>query len=338
MNEHYFIAIEGVIGIGKTTLVRRLQSYFEAEILLEVFEENPFLPRFYEDRERYAFQTQLFFLLSRYQQQNQVVPKALERGTLLSDYTFAKDELFAWLNLKDDELTMYGRVHAALSEKMIKPDLVVYLDAEHDVLMRRIALRDRPYERNMDPNYIRELGRAYEAWLSTLETTPVLRINTTHLDFLARNEDLEHIVALIKASLSRLGTEPRRREVGATVTLPPVGQSSLAAYQAFHHDLDDMKRFSRDLRLNYIGLSEEIGELAQEVKLMMIAQEKEVAGGKGAEVAWENIVYERQARLGEELADVLAYVLKLANSAHIDLEQVYRNKMRVNLEREWHHE
>ena len=160
MNPNY-IAIEGVIGVGKTTLARLLQPRFAASILLEVFEENPFLAEFYGDRERYAFQTQLFFLLSRYHQQRLAVPEALRRGMLISDYTFAKDELFAWLNLKDDELAMYGRVHAALGEKIPKPSLIVYLHADHDLLMRRITLRDRPYERNMDPNYIRELTSAY---------------------------------------------------------------------------------------------------------------------------------------------------------------------------------
>lgn len=198
-----YVAVEGVIGVGKTTLVRLLQPYFNASILLEVFEENPFLARFYQDRERYAFQTQLFFLLSRYQQQRQAIPAALQKGFLISDYTFAKDEIFAWLNLKDDELAMYGRVHAALSEKIPPPDLVVYLWADHDVLMRRILLRDRPYERDMDPGYIRELAAAYDAWLSGLGRggARVVTIDTTQLDFLARQQDLEYIVDRIRQSL-----------------------------------------------------------------------------------------------------------------------------------------
>ncbi|MCB8987777.1 MAG: deoxynucleoside kinase [Ardenticatenaceae bacterium] len=199
MNPNY-IAIEGVIGVGKTTLARLLQPRFSASILLEVFEENPFLAEFYGDRERYAFQTQIFFLLSRYHQQHQAVPEALRSGMLLSDYTFAKDELFAWLNLKDDELAMYGRVHAALGEKIPKPGLIVYLQADHELIMRRITLRDRPYERNMDPNYIRELTAAYEAWLSNLQDIPVLTIDTNNLDFLAREEDLDHVEAIIRAA------------------------------------------------------------------------------------------------------------------------------------------
>src|SRR5512136_1797074 len=140
-----YIAIEGVIGVGKTTLARLLGPLFEAEILLEVFEENPFLSDFYADRERYAFQTQIFFLLSRYHQQRRTAPELLEQSaSLIADYTFEKDALFARINLKGDELEMYYRVHEALAEKIIPPDLVVYLKADTDVLMQRIASRDRP--------------------------------------------------------------------------------------------------------------------------------------------------------------------------------------------------
>jgi deoxyguanosine kinase len=149
-----YVAIEGVIGVGKTTLARLLQSAFEAEILLEVFEENPFLSDFYEDRARYAFQTQIFFLLSRYHQQRRGVTEVVATGkNLLSDYTFAKDALFARINLQGDELQMYRRVHEALAEKIPLPDLLVYLRADTDVLMQRIALRDRTYERNMERAY-----------------------------------------------------------------------------------------------------------------------------------------------------------------------------------------
>lgn len=212
-----FIAIEGVIGVGKTTLARLLQPYFQAQVLLEVFEENPFLPLFYGDRERYAFQTQIFFLLSRYHQQRQSLPAALRKSTVITDYTFAKDEIFAWLNLKDDELAMYGRVHTALAEKLPVPDLIVFLRADHDMLMRRIALRDRPYERDMDPGYIRDVAAAYDAWLSHIEGVPVLDINTNTLDFLMRESDLEVIekriqTALVQTSLSDAATEQRRLE------------------------------------------------------------------------------------------------------------------------------
>ena len=180
-----FIAIEGVIGVGKTTLARMLAPDFGGEPLLEVFEENPFLDDFYADRARYAFQTQIFFLLSRYRQQHQAVPNALTRGPLFSDYTFAKDALFAHLNLSGDELTVYEKLHTALAEKIPTPDLLVYLRADLDTLMVRIAMRDRPYERGMDRNYIESLRLAYEGFFTAYTASPVLVLDTSHLNIVA---------------------------------------------------------------------------------------------------------------------------------------------------------
>src|SRR5512145_2003182 len=162
-----YFAIEGVIGVGKTTLTRLLQPAFNAELLLEVFEENPFLSDFYADRARYAFQTQIFFLLSRYHQQRRSVPDLLAKGeSLIADYTFEKDVLFARINLSGDELEMYYRVHEALAEKIPPPDLIIYLRAKTEVLMQRIAMRDRTYERNMEVEYIDQLNQAYEAYFA----------------------------------------------------------------------------------------------------------------------------------------------------------------------------
>jgi deoxyguanosine kinase len=199
-----YIAIEGVIGVGKTTLARLLQPAFEADLLLEVFEENPFLSDFYSDRARYAFQTQIFFLLSRYQQQRRGVTTILEAGkSLLSDYTFAKDSLFARINLKGDELDMYKRVHQALAEKISMPDLLVYLRADTDVLMQRIALRDRSYERNIERSYIDELNRAYEDFFSRpYDDTPVLTIDSDPLDFVRFPEHLNLIENRIREALN----------------------------------------------------------------------------------------------------------------------------------------
>lgn len=205
-----YIAIEGVIGVGKTTLARLLQPAFEADILLEVFEENPFLSDFYADRQRYAFQTQIFFLLSRYHQQRRGVTAILQAGrSLISDYTFAKDGLFARINLKGDELDMYARVHEALAEKIPMPDLLVYLRADTDVLMQRIALRDRPYERNMERAYIAELNRAYEDFFSRpYDHTPVLVIDSNPIDYVHNNEHLQLVENQIRQALNLSPYQP----------------------------------------------------------------------------------------------------------------------------------
>jgi deoxyguanosine kinase len=198
-----YIAIEGVIGVGKTTLARLLQPAFNAEILLEVFEENPFLSDFYADRERYAFQTQIFFLLSRYHQQRRTVHELLTSGNnLFADYTFSKDALFAQINLKGDELDMYYKVHEALAEKIQKPDLLVYLQASTDTLMQRIALRDRPYERQMEHSYIDELNHAYDNFFAKpFDHTPVLTVETDNLNFVQTPEHLKLIENRIRQSL-----------------------------------------------------------------------------------------------------------------------------------------
>lgn len=197
-----YIAIEGAIGVGKTTLSRLLAPRFEAELVLEVFEENPFLADFYADRDAYAFQTQIFFLLSRYHQQGGI-PKLLDQEqSIIADYTFDKDALFACLNLDGDELDTYYSVHQALAEKLPVPDLILYLQAETDVLMQRIAHRDRPYERNMDQGYIHNLNQAYEDFFSDQYTaSPVLRINTNQLNYVANEDDLDLVENRIRQAL-----------------------------------------------------------------------------------------------------------------------------------------
>ncbi len=199
-----YVAIEGVIGVGKTTLARLLQPAFDAEIILEVFEENPFLSDFYSDRERYAFQTQIFFLLSRYHQQRRTVQDIVSTGrNVIADYTFAKDSLFARINIKGDELGMYYKVHEALAEKIQKPDLLVYLQATTDTLMQRIALRDRPYERQMERSYIHELNLAYDEFFSKpFDHTPVLTIDSNDLNIIQNTEHLKQVEERIRQSLS----------------------------------------------------------------------------------------------------------------------------------------
>ncbi len=196
-----YVAIEGVIGVGKTTLARLLQPTFDAELFLEAFEENPFLSDFYGDRQRYAFQTQIFFLLSRYRQQREISSAALEDKDLISDYTFDKDALFARLNLSGDELATYTQVHKALAERVRPPDLVVFLRANTDVAMQRIAMRDRSYERNMDYAYINDLNQAYEEFFLNERGQKVLTIDTNPLDFVARNTHLENVGNRIRAAL-----------------------------------------------------------------------------------------------------------------------------------------
>jgi deoxyguanosine kinase len=206
-----YVAIEGVIGVGKTTLARLLQPVFQSALVLEVFEENPFLSDFYSDRQRYAFQTQIFFLLSRYYQQRRSVPEIIKHGeSLITDYTFAKDALFARINLMGDELEMYYRVHDALAEKIPLPNLIVYLRADTDVLMQRIASRDRPYERNMERDYIDQLNRAYDAFFidnqvrNVVGNVTVLPLDTNEVDYIRRVDDLKWVETRIRQTLKQV--------------------------------------------------------------------------------------------------------------------------------------
>lgn len=327
MSQDFFIVIEGAIGVGKTTLARLLQPVFEAELLLEEFEENPFLPKFYEDRERFAFQTQLFFLLSRYRQQHQVVPAALVRGALVSDYSFAKDSLFAHLNLSGDELAMYGRVHTILSENLVQPDLVVYLRADTDVLMERIAIRDRSYERGMDREYIDELRRAYEGFFADYQDTPLLSIDTNDMNFVQKPDDLKQIIGQVRSALGLLPRQPTLLPTTPTLSeadraVFDEGHRRLADFQRWHRALDEEKGFLQDIFFSFICLTEEVGELGAVLARMWRAREL------GQE-------HDNQAVLRDELADCFAYLLKLANYAGFDLEEAYLEKMRTNRDREW---
>ncbi len=205
-----YFAIEGVIGVGKTTLARLLQPAFQAALLLEVFEENPFLSNFYGDRARYAFQTQMFFLLSRYHQQRRGVPAMLEQSEhLISDYTFEKDALFAGINLAGDELDMYYRIQEALAEKIPQPDLMVYLRASTPTLMERIARRDRTYERTMEWDYIDQLNQAYDRFfLNQPHAMPVLVIDANVLDYVRYVEDLQWVENRIRQALQLSPFQP----------------------------------------------------------------------------------------------------------------------------------
>lgn len=205
-----YIAIEGVIGVGKTTLARMLQPRFDAELQLEVFEENPFLADFYSDRQRYAFQTQIFFLLSRYHQQRRGVRNVVDNGrNLITDYTFAKDQLFARINLEGDELDVYYEVHQALGEKVRLPDLIVHLTAEVGTVMQRITARDRSYERNMEQSYIQSLAQAYQDYFEHNYLGPrVLSIDTTNINIVNNMQHLEEIEKQVRQALQEIEKQP----------------------------------------------------------------------------------------------------------------------------------
>jgi deoxyadenosine/deoxycytidine kinase len=188
-----YIVIEGVIGVGKTALTRLLGGRLGVTTFFEKFEENPFLSNFYSDRARYAFQTEVFFLLNRYRQQQSEVQPAADRGSVAGDYLFAKTKLFAGLNLSGDELVLFDQLYDALARQIARPDLVVYLQSSLDTLMARIYQRDRSFERNMDPRYIEHLSGVYERFFDAYSDTPLLKLHTDHLD-LIRDASAQHEV------------------------------------------------------------------------------------------------------------------------------------------------
>ena len=178
-----FIAIEGVIGVGKTSLATRLADYLGGHTLLEEVDDNPFLPDFYKNRSAYAFQTQIFFLLSRYRQQRNILQTDMFRGPLVSDYMFQKDKVFANINLDDRELDMYNQIFSLMEKDQPPPDRIIYLQASLDELLRRIAKRGRPFENDMDPEYLETLNEAYNYFFTHYTSAPVLVVNSNELDF-----------------------------------------------------------------------------------------------------------------------------------------------------------
>ena len=198
----HYIVIEGVIGVGKTTLTRLLAKPLKADVLLEVVEENPFLSSFYGDRARYAFQTQTFFLLSRFKQQSGEVAPHVGKDNLISDYLFAKNDIFAHQNLSAAELELWTQLYQTLSERVPRPDLVVYLQADVETLMARIALRDRPFERDMDRQYIADLRDAYDAFFASYTETPLLTIATDALNLVRDPQARAQVVGQIRAALA----------------------------------------------------------------------------------------------------------------------------------------
>ncbi len=178
-----YIVVEGVIGVGKTSLTKLLATRTGGRLNLEVVEENPFLSQFYQDRSAYAFQTQIFFLLSRYRQQQNLYQHDLFSSTLISDYLFAKDRIFANLNLSDDELGLYNQLATILEQRVLKPDLVIYLQARTSVLLQRVRWRGRAFEQDMDEGYLNALNAAYSYFFHHYKDSPLLVVNTDNLDF-----------------------------------------------------------------------------------------------------------------------------------------------------------
>lgn len=181
--EHRYIVVEGPIGVGKSSLTNIVAERFAARRVMEVVEENPFLASFYGDRAKFAFQTQMFFLLSRFKQQQELFQQDLFSAVTVSDYLFAKDRIFANLTLQADELALYERVFDALQPRVTKPDLVIYLQARIDVLLARIKKRGREFERKFDPDYLDGLCRAYNDFFFHYQDTPLLVVNTSDIDF-----------------------------------------------------------------------------------------------------------------------------------------------------------
>lgn len=202
--EHRYIVVEGPIGVGKSSLTNIVAERFSARRVMEVVEENPFLASFYADRAKFAFQTQMFFLLSRFKQQQELFQQDLFSAVTVSDYLFAKDRIFANLTLQADELALYERVFDALQPRVTKPDLVIYLQARLDVLLARIKKRGREFERKFDPDYLEGLCKAYNDFFFHYADTPLLVVNTSDIDFVNNPADLEDLLSVIRQT--RKGT------------------------------------------------------------------------------------------------------------------------------------
>lgn len=192
------IAIEGPIGVGKTTLARLLAKRLDARTVFEEADQNPFLPSFYRDPRRYAFQTQMFFLLSRYQQQLELKQEELFQQNTVCDYVFQKDRIFAYLTLDDEELALYDRMYAMLDPRVPLPDLVVYLQARPQVLMDRIRTRNREWERALGLTYVEKVAKAYNDYFFRYERTSLLVINTSDIDIVEKESHLEEVISAIR--------------------------------------------------------------------------------------------------------------------------------------------
>ncbi len=200
MERSKYIVVEGPIGVGKTSLVHMLADRFDGRTILEKYDKNPFLEDFYQDNQAHAFQTQMFFLLNRYQQQSQIAQMDLLQRSLVADYCFAKDMIFAQLNLNEDELALYSQVYNLLKPNIPKPDLVILLQADIEVIMQRIRSRNYKYEKSITLDYVKDLIKAYNDFFFYYSDTPLLIINTSEIDFVNTPNDFEELVKEILQS------------------------------------------------------------------------------------------------------------------------------------------
>ena len=192
-----YIVTDGPIGVGKTSLTALLAEELGARLIHERAEDNPFLTDFYVDPGRYRFQTQTFFLLNRFAQQQEMAQPDLFKRITISDYLFAKDRIFAHLTLSDHELALYEQIYKMLEPGIVKPDLVIFLQAGTDTLLKRIRLRGRPYEKEMNHDYIADVNEAYNEFFFHYTETPLLVINTSEIDFVHRRDDLDDLLKQI---------------------------------------------------------------------------------------------------------------------------------------------
>ena len=197
-----YVVIEGAIGVGKTSLAKLLSDRLDAKLVLEKFEENPFLSEFYDDPVRFAFQTQLFFLLQRYQQQQELRQVDMFHNLLISDYMFIKDRLFASLNLDEKEMSLYDSIANMLERNVINPDLIIYLQADTNTLMKNIAKRGREFEANISYDYINGLNEIYTEYFFRYNETPLVIINTNYIDFVNNSTDLDQVIDYIRQPVS----------------------------------------------------------------------------------------------------------------------------------------
>ncbi len=202
MKNSFYIIIEGTIGVGKTSLAKILSEKIDAKMVLEEFEDNPFLPDFYKDSKRYAFQTQLFFLLSRYRQQIEFQQIDIFSKSIISDYMFMKDRIFAALNLNDKEIALYDKIATILEKNIVYPDLIIFLQSDTERLMENIKKRGRSYEANMDWNYIDSLNQIYNEYFFRYDKSPLLIINTNDIDFVNDPNDLNEILDIIRSPIN----------------------------------------------------------------------------------------------------------------------------------------